>query len=391
MFGSQIPLAWKNLTHDVRKLLVALAGISFAVMLMFQQRGFNNALFDSTVEVVKHLDGDLILFNEARFALSNELRFSRDAIDVARGIPQVALAEPIFMENSAALLRKADHRARPIRVIAYDLRHPLFQDTNRSVRNHFERLADNSTAIIDLRSKRDYGFDLNPDAANLDQSGELAGQSIEIVGQFTLGRDFAHEGNLIMSDRNFARYFRYRGIDPLSVVDLGLIQCESPEAAEAVKAALQDRLPKGVDVMTRDEFIEREIGFWARSTPIGMVFAIGAIMGFVVGVIICYQILANDIADHLGEFATLKAMGYGNWYFFQLVITEALYLSIMGFVPGLLFSLILFKINAAFTGLIMVMTVPRALLILGLTIVMCVISGLLALRKLLSADPASLF
>jgi putative ABC transport system permease protein len=74
-----------------------------------------------------------------------------------------------------------------------------------------------------------------------------------------------------------------------------------------------------------------------------------------------------------------------------LVISESLILSILGFIPGLIFSLLIFQFSAEMTGLIMLMTIPRAALIFGLTVIMCLISGFIAMRKLIAADPASLF
>ncbi|MFN9753541.1 MAG: FtsX-like permease family protein, partial [Planctomycetota bacterium] len=153
----------------------------------------------------------------------------------------------------------------------------------------------------------------------------------------------------------------------------------------------RERLPQSVELMTREEFEQREINFWARSTPIGIIFAIGAGIGFAVGVIICYQILATDIADHYRELATLMAMGYGKPFFFKLVLQQAWWLAILGYLPGLALSWLLFQLNASWTGLLMQLTWERALTILVLTLVMCSLSALLAIRKLLAADPASLF
>jgi len=45
----------------------------------------------------------------------------------------------------------------------------------------------------------------------------------------------------------------------------------------------------------------------------------------------------------------------------------------------------------AMTGLPMVFDPTRAALVLGLTVLMCFVSGLLALRKLETADPAEMF
>jgi putative ABC transport system permease protein len=383
-------LAWKNLTHDKRKLAVAISGIAFAVMLMFQQRGFNHALFDSTVELVKHLNADLIVYSNARFSLSAELRFRRDVLDIARSSPYVVASEPVYMENVAASLRSFGFRARPIRVIAFDLEKPTYLDSQGDLAAVRTKLTQPGTAIIDSLSKSNFGVDLTSDFSQ-PQTVELANRQLQIVGKFTMGRDFANDGSLIMSLANFEKYFPFRRPAPSEVADLGVIRCAPSSDLEAAKADLIARLPSDVAVLTREQYIDREVRFWARNTPIGIIFAIGSTMGFVVGVIICYQILANDIADHLSEFATLKAMGYTTPYFSQIVIRQSLYLSVFGFCIGFGLSLILFRMIESATGLLMLMTVGRALTIFCLTIAMCIVSGMLALRKLILADPASLF
>lgn len=384
------PLAWQNLTHDRRKLALAIVGIAFAVVLMFQQRGFQLALFDSTVEIVQDLDADIILFNPARFALTNEVRFPRRLMDVAASVDGIASAEPIYIENLRARLSREGAIARPIRVVAFDLDQPIWLDRHQEINAQLDRLRATSTALIDRLSRSNFQFVLT-DKDKFPQSGELNGRSIQMVGSFLSGRDFAHEGNLLMSIDNFVNYFPNRAANPLSQVDLGVLKVSQGASIDQVVERLQAVMGNEVGVMTRQQFIDREIGFWARNTPIGIIFMIGTVIGFVVGVIICYQILANDIADHIGEFATLKAMGYGNRYFFSLVIRQAIYLATLGFLPGLLVAYLLFQFNATFTGLLMRLSAERILVVLLATLLMCVLSGLLALRKLLKADPASLF
>lgn len=388
----KIPLAWKNLVHDKRRLLIALSGISFAVVLMFQQRGFNNALFDSTVAILKQTQADIIILDKGRFSVSSETRFDRKLLDLAASTPGVERTDPVYIENSLAFLRTPGSKARPIRVIGFDLTHPIFVDSDGTSLDVDTLKLQTHSALVDVLSKDDYGLDLSPAPGEI-QTAELADKTINIVGTFHLGRDFANDGNLIVSSDSIAHYFPYRKLgDPLGVVDMGLVQCSDGANVAAVKERLKIKLEgQDVTVETRAEFIEREKKFWASATPIGTIFLIGAIIGFVVGVIICYQILATNISDHIGEFATLKAMGYSNGYFVRLVIAESFYLSLIGFVPGFLISIILFQLIAHITGLIMIMTVWRAMLILVLTILMCVVSGVLALQKLLSTDPAELF
>jgi putative ABC transport system permease protein len=384
------PLAWKNLVHDPRRLSVAIGGIAFAVVLMFQQRGFQNALFDSTVEIVRELNCEIVLVNPARFALTNDVRFPRGLLQIAASTPGVEWAEPFYIENVQARLRRPGQRARPIRVWAFDVDKSVLLDRTGEITPQLPNLKPVGTALIDRLSKPAYGFLLSGQS-DFPQSGELNGRQIELVGLFQSGRDFANDGNMIMSLESFSRYFFMRRPTPLSVVDLGLIKVQPRERTAEVLAELQAKLSDQVLVLTRQQFIQREINFWARNTPIGIIFNIGVVMGFVVGVIICYQILANDIAEHLGEFATLKAMGYTNRYFFGLVVRQAVYLAIFGFIPGLIISWFLFQFNSTFTGLLMYLNVQRIAVVLFATLAMCAVSGILALRKLLAADPASLF
>jgi putative ABC transport system permease protein len=197
-----------------------------------------------------------------------------------------------------------------------------------------------------------------------------------------------------MSDANFANYFPYRagGEDPLSAVDLAVVRVKPEADIRAVKEELEKRFEgTEVGVYLKQEFIANEIRFWDRSTPIGYIFLVGTIMGFIVGVIVCFQIIYSEIADHMAEYATLKAMGYKNGYFIGLVFQMALYLSIIGYFPGLLISLAMYAWLACDTGLLLEMTLSQAALVFVLTLGMCTASGCLAMRKLLAADPAELF
>ncbi len=209
-----------------------------------------------------------------------------------------------------------------------------------------------------------YGIDPAAATPNSPMDLELAGKSIELVGTFRLGTDFANDGTLFMSLENFASYFPAREFpaDPLSTVDLGLLVCEPGADLVAVRDRLNDELGGCVNVATRDEFVAKEISFWDNNTPIGVIFQVGVIMGFVVGVLICYQVLYNDISDHMPEFATMMAMGYSNGYFISLVVREAIYLSLFGFLPGLAISWLLFQLITVATGL----TMTLALVEIGL-------------------------
>ena len=114
-------------------------------------------------------------------------------------------------------------------------------------------------------------------------------------------------------------------------------------------------------------------------------------MGFVVGVIIVYQVLATDVSDHTPEYATFKAMGFRNAYLLGIVFEEAIILAIMGFIPGATISLGLYRLTRQATNLPLYMTLFRAVQVLILTIIMCMLSGAITTRKLQAADPADIF
>ncbi len=149
-------------------------------------------------------------------------------------------------------------------------------------------------------------------------------------------------------------------------------------------------MPNDVKVLTMEGFIEFERSYWQRSTAIGFIFSLGTVMGFIVGIVIVYQILYTDVSDHLAEYATLKAMGYNNFFLSKVVLQEAVVLSVLGFFPGMVISMGLYNLTQNATRLPLYIW-DKALPILGLTVVMCTISGAISLRRVQSADPAEIF
>ncbi|AGA29075.1 ABC transporter permease DevC [Singulisphaera acidiphila] len=391
-------LAWLNLVHDKRRLAVSMAGVSFAVVLMTMELGFRFALLDSMVEIVRLLDTDLVIASKSKSTLVTSAPFNRRILQDALSVREVEEACPLYIETRFSALRNPNSdrstgdrltrkaTARKIRVLAYDPRDHLF--FLPEVESKTAELEAPETALYDEKSNRAIG------QFTAGHETSLAQRSLRIVGTFRLGTDLVNDGNLIMSNQNFLRYFpdrRFREPE-LRSVELGLIRLAPGADGGQVRRWLEEELgPRGVNVFTKDQFLAREREFWDLRTPIGTIFSVGALLGLVVGAVICYQILSSEIADHLAEYATLKAMGYANHLLVAVVMAEALVLAVAGFVPGLLISFGLYRGLAWYTGLLMNLTPARALLVLGLTVVMCLGSGVFAMRKLLSADPAGLF
>jgi len=209
-----------------------------------------------------------------------------------------------------------------------------------------------------------------------------------VAGLYEMGTSFGIDGSFITSSDNWLRLFPDR---PRNQIQLGLIRLGENAEHEAVRDRLAAHLPKDVLVMTKTDFVKRETDYWNSATPIGYIFAFGAIMGFVVGAIIVYQILFADVSEHLNEYATLRAMGYANRFISGIVIQQAVILGILGYIPGVIAVNWLYGKAATATNLPLYITQDRAVTVLVMTLSMCAISALLALRKVRRLDPADVF
>ncbi|WP_460200159.1 ABC transporter permease DevC, partial [Scytonema sp. NUACC21] len=244
------------------------------------------------------------------------------------------------------------------------------------------------TALFDRGSRGDYQNAIAQIDRGKTLTTEIGGRTITITGLFKVGASFGAESSLIVSDQNFLRLFPTR---QSSSISLGLIHVKPGYDPKQVAAFLQTYLRNDVKVLTHAEFTEFENNFWRRNSPIGFIFSLGVSMGFVVGVILVYQVLSADVNTHVKEYATFKAMGYRNYYLLSVIFEEALILAVLGFIPGVVVSLGLYHLTRTATTLPMYMTVIRGLQVLILTIIMSTISGAIATRKLQSTDPADMF
>jgi putative ABC transport system permease protein len=313
--------------------------------------------------------------------------FPRRRIEQARAFPEVRDGVPVSIETRRSFWRSAtDHLPRPIRVVAYPPADDALDIPALKVRR--DDWGRPGMAMADLRSRIQR---LGPlDAGTV---SELSGKTVRILGTFELGADYQSDGTLVMSDTNLADVFPDRrglsgGDDDVTI---GLLRVRPGVDLERLRRTIEVALPPDVRVLTKHGLIAKEQGFWDHVAPIGTVFSIGVVMGFIVGLAICYQVLFADISERLAEFATLKAMGYSDFRLFSIVVAQSIYLALLGYAAGLGISVVLFGVVHQATGLPMDLRPIDAAGILGLTAVMCVASGCLAARRLASADPAQLF
>jgi putative ABC transport system permease protein len=389
MFG--IPLAWLQLVREKMRLLVALAGIGFAVILMFIQLGFRDALFESSVTLHQQLQGDIFLISPQSTSLIAMRSFSQRRLYQAYGFDGVESIAPMYL--GFGIWKNPETRAtRQIMVMGFDPSEHIFPD---SMLPDIRSVLEPDYVLFDEASRPEFGaiktlFQQSQKTGTPVET-EVDGHRVKIGGLFKLGASFGADGNLATSDINFRRMFSKR---KAGLIDVGIVRIKAGADRAGIVSQLKQELEvknSDIRVLTKEEFISFERSYWESSTAIGFIFNLGAGIGWIVGMVIVYQILYTDVADHLAEYATLKAMGYRNLYLLNVVFQESIILSILGYIPAFFLSTFLYDATQKATSLPLKMTQDRGILVFCLTIAMCVISGAIAVRKVQDADPADIF
>jgi putative ABC transport system permease protein len=391
-------LAGLNLLHQRIRTLISLAGVAFAVLLIFAQLGFLGSVDATATMLFDKLDFDILLTSREYLNLNTPDGFPRLRLTAAEAVPGVESVRPfsvclgLWRGPWPHAIPRADPRRWNILILGVrpDDLHLVFKNAGRGIFRDQEELTGIETALarsnavlIDRRSWPDYG---SPEALHAGAVAELNEQQLELAGTFEIGTGFGYNGLLLTSE---ALIDRVGGMIP-GQVTFGLVKLRPEADSGEVKSRLNEVLPDA-HAHTRNEINAKEAAYWIQETAVGRFFTLGVVVALVVGVVFVYQMMAADIQNHLSEYATVKAMGYQNGYLIRVILWQAGLLALAGFFPGLLASLGLYAWTRQEARIPIDMTANRAVFVLLLTVVMCLCSGLLAIRKLRSADPADLF
>jgi len=416
------PLAWKNLTHNRVRTAIGVAGVGFAVIVILMQMGFKGAIRKTATQIYDALDFDLMLRSPAYLHLTEPRAFPRSRIYQASSLAEVTRARPFYLglsewqapvlhgEEKATASKAAQERAgqwRGIITMGADPNDPGFVDED--IRLAATQLSDSRFVLIDVKSKAEYGprQDGKFGSEDIGVETSLGPNRVRIIGLFRLGTGMASNGACLTNPKGYVRACPWQSIDE---VNFGLLKLDDPSSAASVKQQLQQMygIPASrsagsqplsaaalsntdVEILTRAEVNAVEEYRWVVDTPLGQIFTMGVWVAMFVGVAIVYQVLSTDIANMMGEYATLKAMGYSNRYLTIVVLQQAVLLALVGYVPSIAISRFLYWFVEEQSGMPMFMTPQIMITVLLLAIAICVVSGMAALRKLYQADPADLF
>ncbi|MEL6246998.1 MAG: ABC transporter permease DevC [Cyanobacteria bacterium J06648_16] len=386
-FFGTIPLAWFQLTSNKVRFIVAVLGVAFAGMSVFMQLAFQDSLYDSQTSVHQLLKADLIVFNAEMQSLHRPFSFPRQHLYRLLNYSGVSSVNTLHAAQRA--FRNADLPT-GVAITFFGVNPAQVPFEFASPPPSFSEL--NLTGVAWLSDKSDLkSFGATGDALLNGETvrAELGGKKIHVrrLADFA-GASFVDEGNILLGLPTFLQVVSEQSAEE---VTLGLITLEPGANLAAVKQTLRSQLPEKLHLMTQQEFIDYEKDYWAKAAPIGFILKMGVFVSFSVGVIIVYQILYNEVSDHLPDYAVLKARGFKHRYFLNILFQEALLLALTGYIPGVLLSLLLYEITRNATALPMTMTPERATFVFVVSLAICFTSGAISMAKLREADPADLF
>lgn len=410
-------IARKNLLEDIPRFIVAQAGILFAVSLVTIQTGILNGFARSTTLLIDKSNADIWIASDemVNFELTDPLLYGQ--LNQARTIEGVQQAEALIL--GSVRWRPKNGEMSPLMVIGFNPDGQLFNPGNviegnvSDLKQPFAVMADQSR----LSSMQADGIGMTATA------GTLPAKLVAI----TQGTQSIVSSTLLFTSLENATTYLSAGINAkvdCKVVGGGNLQCtkvvekkdptqqlqETPAPKElevadpiayilvsaqpgvdlqALKQRIQQVIP-ATNAYTKEELSEKTRFFWLARTNIGLVLGMGAIVGVIVGIVVVAQILYSSVSDHIKEFGTLKAMGASDQELYAVIVEQAIWMAILGYIPGMLLCLGLSGLVAS-KGIIILITPWSALGVLGVTVVMCVGSGFFAIQKVTRIDPAIVF
>lgn len=382
---SSFLVAWYQLSHHKVKLAVAAAGVVVAVMLMLVQLGIRQGALDNSVAVARRVTADLVVVSPRTKTIFASAQFPRRLLYRLGSSEDVIEISEMYM-GQGRFRNPWNKLEFPVSIYGINPHAPMMNLPG--IERFANELEFMDRVLFDGLSRKNYGpvLQLLKDQGTLDVEVNL--RKIKLIDSIDVGISINSDGNLFMSQANFQRMFPDR---KSGSVDLGLIRLRDGANPEEIRDCLSGYLGTEAKILTREQLINAEILFIRENAPIDFIFGMGAAIGFFIGFVVVYQILYTEVANHMPQYATLKAMGFSDGYLLRMVVSQAMILSLLGYFPGFILALGLYRVATNAIQMQFSMTVERAVMVFVLTMVMCGLSAMIAIRKVKTADPADVF
>jgi putative ABC transport system permease protein len=371
-----LTLAFRNLFHDRVRLAVTLVGILFSIVLVAVQLGLYLGARNMIISMIDRADGDLwiMAYGTKNFEEAQPIR-ARERY-VALATPDVISAVPLV--TAFTDWRKPTGGSTLVVVIGADHEDGGLAPWN-IVEGDVTGLGVRDAVFVDKTYLAELGL------TGVGDTAQVGSSRVRVVGLTDGIRSFTVTP-FVFTTLNRARTL----IDmPAENITYVLAKVRPGADVEKARAEIRSKLPDS-EVLTRAEFRQRSLNQWLFATGAGVALIGGAVLGLIVGTVIVAQTLYSSTKDHLAEFATLRALGSSSGYIHKVILMQAGLSALLGYVLGMAIALTIVFLSEH-TALPIVMSPGLAALLLALTLVMCAISALSAIGKVMRIDPAMVF
>jgi len=358
--------------------------VAFANVLVFVQLGIMNSMGAATLRPYDFFQADIMISAGDANSLSDGGNVARQWLLQAMADPDVVDGMGLFMANVPWDRGEKDIS---LSTFGVDPVKPGFIDVQ--IADDLPLLQVQDAAILDRLAR---GLAKDEAAAIRPQTPlafETQSRTLVAYATFAGGGGFGGDGYMLVSDQTFLSLFPARSS---AAPDHILLTLGRGADVDTVVARLRSLISDpSLRIRSYADAAQDDLKYQQTRRPTGIIFGFGVLIGVLVGLVIVYQVLSTDVADHLREYATFKAMGYGPRFFLSVVFEEALVLGVMGFIPGLIVGTAILTLMGKITTLPLAMSFSMAVSVFIGTVVFSAISGAIATRRLAAADPADLF
>jgi putative ABC transport system permease protein len=390
-----VSIARKNLFEDLPRFMVAQAGIMFAVGLVTIQTGLLDGFTKSASLLVDNSKADIWVASKDMRYLELTIPLPYERLAQAQRVEGVDRAEALITRGSL-WRRTPGAQIDPIRLIGFDPDGQLFSPW-RINQGNISDLKQPYTVMIDRSDLK--SLDVN----TVGDTAEIGSVKVTVKG-FTQGIHSIVASPFVFSSLPNANYYFVSQAMPTGTsqpanpsaltakdqITYILVRAKPGQNLTDLKSRLEAALPD-TRAFTLAEMSQLNQTYWRRSTGVGFILGMGAAVGVVVGMVVVGQILYSSVSDHLQEFGTLKAMGSSNWYIYRVIIEQALWMAVLGYLPGMGLCLGLATWTMQTRAIAILITPSTAIAVFGMTIVMCTGAAAFAIRKVTYLDPAMVF
>jgi len=371
-----LTLASRNLFHDRLRFIATTIGIVFSIVLVMVQMGLYLGFGKMVTKTIDHSSADLWVMRKGTKCFEDPSLLDANARRAILSTHGVASAATLIIGFSDWQLPSGE--LTPVFIVGSDLREHTLRPWD-IVHGSVKALLASDTVGVD----RSYGKRLG--ISKLGDKAEIRGHPVKI-GALTEGIRSFTTTPYVFVDLKHAR--AYAGT-PESKVSYFLVRLKPGANLAGVRYDLETKI-SNVEVLTTEQFRDRSRRFWLFGTGAGAALFAGALLGVIVGTVIVAQTLYSSTKDHLDEFATLRAMGASDRYIYGVIIHQALLSAFVGFGLASLVGFAVVWLTSG--GALPVAITPFLMLgVFVLTILMCVLSAVAAIMRVVRMDPIMVF